>query len=159
VRGAADDVECGLWGAVVECGGVFFQADVLVLQGSGGNLYDCCAMAVRTALQHTELPEVELVLDEETGEAVDFEMSSDPHAIRKVGGMDSFPLLVTVSECGGTCIVDATEQEELCIGGRLTVAVNSIGSICAVKQDKSVRTLTQQCCVFVVVFVGNSPPG
>ena len=33
--------------------------------------------------------------------------------------------------------MDATEQEECCIGARLVVAVNAEGSICCILQDKS----------------------
>jgi len=113
------------------------KVDVLVLQCSGGNLHDTVALAVRTALINTKLPVVELVKDPVSGEVVDFEVSSDPNAIRDVGGLENFPLLVSVSEVASTCIVDATEQEECCIGGRLVVAVNAQGSVCCVIQDKS----------------------
>jgi len=113
------------------------RVDVLVLHCMGGNLYDCAALAVRTALDSTKLPKIDVVTDAETNEPIDFDVSSDPHAVQSVGGIEQFPLLVTISEVDSTCIIDCTEQEECCVGGRLVVALNRSGNLCAINQDRS----------------------
>eukprot|EP00039_Didymoeca_costata_P030874 m.31855 g.31855 ORF g.31855 m.31855 type:complete len:272 (-) comp8354_c0_seq4:23-838(-) len=109
------------------------RVDVLVLQSGGGNLYDCVAMAVKAALRTTKLPKLDIKCDE-NGDPVDFEVSPDPFAVQHLTGMSHFPLLVTVCEVNSTPIIDTTEQEECCVGGRLVVAVDDQGTVCGMTQ-------------------------
>lgn len=58
----------------------------------------CAVWRGQTALDTTNLPQIEVVKDAETQEPIDFDVSNDPHAVQSIAGIEQFPLLVTISE-------------------------------------------------------------
>lgn len=102
--------------------------DILVLECSGGNLFDTVALAARAALATTKIPNWTLVMDEE-GKPEDFELSDDPSDVRTLG-TDLFPVLVTLTKVGRYHVVDATAEEEACSDAQVMVGVNRNGDMC-----------------------------
>eukprot|EP00727_Mastigamoeba_balamuthi_P005015 m51a1_g14511 putative exosome component 7 (286) ;mRNA; f:831227-832719 len=105
--------------------------DALVLD-SAGNLCDAIAIATRAALSVTKIPKVELV-QSESGET-EMEVSDDPEDCTTLSA-DTIPVCVTLTKIGQHYIVDATTEEELCMGARLTVGVTPKGNVCALQKS------------------------
>jgi len=109
--------------------------DALILDSSG-NLFDALSIAVRAALFNTQIPEIIVTPSSESGK-FDLALNED-----KTFGIavDNVPVCVTLSKIGEHHIVDATLEEELCRGCRVTFAVNKKGNVCSMQ--KGMGTIT-----------------
>eukprot|EP01112_Ceratiomyxa_fruticulosa_P006464 TRINITY_DN1726_c0_g2_i1.p1 TRINITY_DN1726_c0_g2~~TRINITY_DN1726_c0_g2_i1.p1 ORF type:complete len:310 (+),score=67.05 TRINITY_DN1726_c0_g2_i1:61-930(+) len=102
--------------------------DALVLD-SGGNLFDALSIATRAAVFDTRIPKVKIHHGEKGDIEIDIE--DDPSQFLQLD-VSSMPLLVTLTHINGYEIVDATIDEEQCMLGRITVAVNKNGELCSI---------------------------
>jgi exosome complex component RRP42 len=106
--------------------------DVLIL-GEDGNLMDAILLAVRSALQRTRLPGVNI---EEGGEATEIVLSDDPNQAKAID-VSALPLSVTTNLIGNAYVVDASIPEEACSNALLLIAVNESGDIVYTKKQAS----------------------
>jgi len=102
--------------------------DALVLDSSG-NLFDALSIAVRAALSNTQIPKVKIIPSPDGTH--ELELDGDKAFSLPI---DNVPVCVTMSRIGGHHIVDATLEEELCRGCRVTFAVNKSGNVCSVQK-------------------------
>ncbi len=124
---------------LVEGDGAFMwklHVDVTVC-ADGGGLLDAVALAVHAALADTALPKITLVAtpgdgDEEGG--VDAQVDEQLGAGRKLD-LQGMPLAVTLHVIGGRLVLDATDTEEACAGGSITLAVTPSGEIAAMSSS------------------------
>jgi exosome complex component RRP42 len=108
--------------------------DALVLN-VGGNLLDAVSIAAKAALGNTRIPKVEIVADEEGGEA-EIELDDDPESAVPVD-TTRVPLVVTVSQVGSRSVVDLSREEEECSSSALHVAVTPQGQVCGMNVSGS----------------------
>ncbi|XP_043471525.1 exosome complex component RRP42 [Leptopilina heterotoma] len=99
--------------------------DVLILQ-CGGNLFDVVGVAVKAALNCTEIPKVTSATVD--GTEADIHLSDDIYDCIKLD-VTNFPLFVTVCKIGDNCIVDPTSQEEVCSAASIIMSVTPNGKI------------------------------
>jgi exosome complex component RRP42 len=107
------------------------HVDVTVFE-STGNLPDLMSMAVYAALNDTVFPSVRLVGVE--GEDKTIEVDADPAAGKRLTGIPDWPLCVTMCKLGAHYVVDPSQEEELCVGAQLCVAVDPTGRVCGVQK-------------------------
>jgi exosome complex component RRP42 len=121
---------------------------------SGGNLFDAISIAVRAALATTtfvtsstrvvsavlnergswtlcRIPKVNVI--EKPGGQYELELSDDADETVRIN-VDNVPICVTFTQIGGFEIIDASIEEELCLGCRTTLAVNKKGLFCTVQK-------------------------
>src|SRR3972149_5512072 len=96
--------------------------DVYVLNHDG-NLIDAAALAAMAALLNTKMPNYEI----EEGE-VKIKQGYTPLPLK------SHPITVTIGKIGNTLIVDPILEEEQVMAGRITMAINDEGNICAIQK-------------------------
>ncbi|XP_033217248.1 exosome complex exonuclease RRP42 [Belonocnema kinseyi] len=99
--------------------------DILILQ-CGGNLFDAVGVAVKAALNSTEIPKVTSATVD--GAEADIHLSDDIYDCTKLD-VTNFPLFVTVCKIGDHCIVDPTSEEEMCSAASLVISVMPNGKI------------------------------
>ena len=124
---------------LVEGDGAFtwkLHVDVTVC-ADGGGLLDAVSLAVHAALADTALPKITLVAtpgdgDEEGG--VDAQVDEQLGTGRKLQLQD-MPLSVTLHVIAGRLVLDATDTEEACAGGSITLAVTPDGAIAAMSTN------------------------
>eukprot|EP00041_Stephanoeca_diplocostata_P040246 m.1638901 g.1638901 ORF g.1638901 m.1638901 type:complete len:286 (+) comp31988_c0_seq1:227-1084(+) len=109
------------------------HVDTLVLECSGGNLFDCTSLAIWAALASTTIQKTQVVQDDD-GNDIDFDILDGEHFSLD---MSAFPVIVSLTQVGRVHVVDATAQEEACMGGRVFVTVNGLGHACAIHKDGS----------------------
>jgi exosome complex component RRP42 len=133
--------------------------DVMVLD-SAGNLFDAISIAVRAALATTtfvlfvnsqdtdfdpalidtlRIPKVNVI--EKPGGQYELELSDDADETVRLNTED-VPICVTFTELGGFEIIDATMEEELCLGCRTTLAINKKGLFCTVQKGFGTISVT-----------------
>jgi exosome complex component RRP42 len=112
------------------------QMDISIEQ-VGGGLIDLCMLAARTALWDTRIPKLHI---ETLSDGV-FEYSIDEHLEEQSMIIESIPLSVTLHKFDKYFCADCSLEEEECSEGFVTVAVDSNGSIYAVKKggDKGIQ--------------------
>jgi exosome complex component RRP42 len=92
--------------------------DIHILD-DGGNLIDASMLAAMAALSNTRVP------------ASRFGLGTDgPLEVQH------FPVEVTFARLGDALVVDPTSEEEVACQGRLTIATNEVGEICAMQKGK-----------------------
>ena len=111
--------------------------DALVLN-RGGNLLDAISIAAKAALGNTRIPKVDIVADEEGGEA-EIELDDDPESAVPVD-TTRVPLVITVSQVGNRSVVDLTREEEECSSSALHAAVTPQGQVCGMNVSGSCGT-------------------
>jgi exosome complex RNA-binding protein Rrp42 (RNase PH superfamily) len=94
---------------------------------------DAILLAVRSALQRTRLPGVNI---EEGGEATEIVLSDDPNQAKAID-VSALPLSVTTNLIGNAYVVDASIPEEACSNALLLIAVNESGDIVYTKKQAS----------------------
>ena len=109
------------------------HVDVMVLDGSGGNLGDTCCLAAHAALSCTAVPRTEPVSIEGGARAGEEEFDVDPDVgAARLLDATGLPICITAWEVDGRFIVDATLEEEMCGSASLTVAADRARHICGV---------------------------
>lgn len=94
--------------------------DILLLE-CGGNLYDAVSLAVKAALYDTKIPKIKSVdLD---GKNIDIEIFENVHECQRLD-VTNVPIMVTLCKIGEHCVVDPSNQEELCSVGSLLISVS-----------------------------------
>lgn len=89
-------------------------------------------MAVWVALQQCRVPKLTGV-QAQAGFADDFHLDSSAEASQPLA-VDHLPIGLSFVELGGNFVLDATQHEESCSGGRVAVAINRSGQYCGVVQ-------------------------
>lgn len=96
--------------------------DVYVLNHDG-NLIDASALAAMGALLNAKMPNCEIEKDE-----VNIKPGNESLPIRKN------PITVTFAKIGDKLVVDPWLEEEQVMGGRLSIAIDDNGNICAIQK-------------------------
>ncbi len=139
------------------------KVDVLLLDCSGGNMFDIVALAVRVrrnkrgaldaavnlggschryprgrgslqaALLRTKIPAI-VVSGDGANEPFDFEVLPDQSKAPALPAT-GFPVLLTFAQIDGHVIVDATPREEACAAGFIHVAVTPAGGVAALHKS------------------------
>lgn len=91
------------------------------------------ALDIQAALASTTIQKTEIVQDDD-GNDIDFDILEGEHFSLD---MEKFPVIVTLTQVGDVHVVDATAEEEACMGGRMFVTVNGKGIACAIHKDGS----------------------
>lgn len=112
-----------------QCWSLYVDAMVF---GANGNLLDAIVLAANAAVKDATLPCVEIVQGD-TVEDLQVEVDGDPWKATKLPITD-FPVCVSLSKIGSCFIVDATEDEDVCMSTRLAVAVGESGDVCGVQK-------------------------
>ncbi|KAI9028503.1 ribosomal protein S5 domain 2-type protein [Hyaloraphidium curvatum] len=102
--------------------------DALILEYNG-NVLDCIFLAVRGALRNTRIPKT--VVEEVAEGQFDFDVVDGTVPVK---GAEDVPVTVTLNKLGKRYIIDPNPLEELSSSAKVTVAVNSRGSICAIQK-------------------------
>ena len=117
------------------------HVDAVVMDRSGGNLFDAVSLAVKAALASTTLPKVSLVVDSnetQGAECDEIDLSEDPMDCYTINAA-CVPVCVTVLKVkgasGSTAFIDGTEEEEMCAGAKLTVGVTPKGMMCGLHKS------------------------
>jgi exosome complex RNA-binding protein Rrp42 (RNase PH superfamily) len=97
-------------------------------------------MAVWVALQQCRLPKLTGV-QAQAGFADDFHLDSSVEAAQPLA-VDHLPVGLSFVELGGNFVLDATQHEESCSGGRVAVAINTSGQYCGVVQGGGLVALS-----------------
>ncbi|KAH3744793.1 ribosomal protein S5 domain 2-type protein [Pelomyxa schiedti] len=105
--------------------------DALVMD-SDGNLFDAISIATRAALYSTKIPKISLVPGELPGET-DIEIADDMEDCDKID-IENVPICVTLTKIGQHFVVDASLEEELCMGARVTVGISPKGTVCGLQK-------------------------
>jgi|ERR1711879_912343 len=98
--------------------------DALVLDFEG-NPYDAISIATRAALHNTMIPRITL----EDGEV---EVTDDPQDCTRLD-VSNVPVTVTLTKIGTRFLVDATLEEEQCMGVRVIVGISPKGHVCSMQ--------------------------
>ncbi|XP_017753359.1 PREDICTED: exosome complex component RRP42 isoform X1 [Eufriesea mexicana] len=102
--------------------------DVLILQ-CGGNLFDAVGIAVKAALNSTEIPKITAAaLD---GGEPDIELSDDSYDCIQLD-TSNYPIIVTLCKIGDNYIVDPTSEEEVCSASSIAVSTLPNGKISSI---------------------------
>ncbi len=101
----------------------FVIVDIVTINDDG-NLFDTVGLAVLAALKTARFP----VVDPKTG-AIDYKQKTKEHL-----PLIKEPLPVTVYKINGMLLVDPTAQEEKVYEARLTVALDTDGTISAIQK-------------------------
>ena len=111
------------------------RVDVMVLDGSGGNLGDTCCLAAYAALNTTAVPRTVPISVEGGARAgeEDFEVDPDVAAAQLLDAA-GMPVSITALDMGGRFIIDATLEEEMCATASLTVVADRGRHICCVRK-------------------------
>jgi exosome complex component RRP42 len=96
--------------------------DVYVLNHDG-NLIDASALAAMAALLNTKMPAYEAEKDE-----IKIKPGKDPLPLRRN------PITVTFAKVGDKLVVDPWLEEEQVMEGRLSIAIDDNGNICAIQK-------------------------
>jgi len=107
--------------------------DIVVLD-DGGNVLDIACAAAHAALANARLPLLRLFRGE-TEEDWDVEVDDDQNASVPVPGVSALPMLLTITQVAGHCILDALSAEEACAGSRVVVSVTRSGHIASLQCD------------------------
>lgn len=94
--------------------------DILLLE-CGGNIYDAVSLAVKAALYDTRIPKIKNV--EVDGKNIDIDISENLIDCERID-ITNVPIMVTLCKIGEHCVVDPTNQEELCSIGSLLVSLS-----------------------------------
>eukprot|EP00343_Euplotes_focardii_P012122 CAMPEP_0205830164 /NCGR_PEP_ID=MMETSP0206-20130828/40257_1 /ASSEMBLY_ACC=CAM_ASM_000279 /TAXON_ID=36767 /ORGANISM="Euplotes focardii, Strain TN1" /LENGTH=277 /DNA_ID=CAMNT_0053133553 /DNA_START=56 /DNA_END=889 /DNA_ORIENTATION=+ len=113
-----------------QCWVLYVDATVL---GDGGNLLDAISLGAKAAMLTTLVPKVEVVEGERAG-TKELEVSNDPFDAVPLSIKHELPVFVSMTKIGQCFIVDATAEEESCMAGRVTAAVDSEGNICGINK-------------------------
>ncbi|XP_050584936.1 exosome complex component RRP42 isoform X1 [Bombus affinis] len=102
--------------------------DILILQ-CGGNLFDAVGIAVKAALNSTEIPKITAAtLD---GGEPDIELSDDAYDCIRLD-TSNYPIIVTLCKIGDNYIVDPTSEEEVCSASSIVMSVLPNGKVSSV---------------------------
>ncbi|XP_043510652.1 exosome complex component RRP42 isoform X1 [Frieseomelitta varia] len=102
--------------------------DVLILQ-CGGNLFDAVGIAVKAALNSTEIPKITAAtLD---GGEPDIELSDDSYDCIQLD-TSNYPIIITLCKIGDNYIVDPTLEEEVCSTSSIVMSILPNGKISSV---------------------------
>lgn len=102
--------------------------DVLILQ-CGGNLFDAVGIAVKAALNSTEIPKITAAtLD---GGEPDIELSDDSYDCIQLD-TSNYPIIITLCKIGDNYIVDPTLEEEMCSTSSIVMSMLPNGKISSV---------------------------
>ena len=107
------------------------QVDICTINDAG-NLLDASALAVLSALNNTYFPKYE-------NDEIDYKTKTD-----KKLELKKLPITVTVSKIGPSLVVDPTTEEENYIDARLTVALNSDNTICALQKGEAMELTLEE---------------
>lgn len=99
----------------------FLVIDICTLN-DGGNLFDAASLGALAALQDAKFPTYD-------GKKVDYKNRTE-----KKLGLVKDPLSVTILKIGEHFLVDPTYEEEKVYDGRLSVAVEKDGTLCAMQK-------------------------
>lgn len=117
------------------------HVDAVVIDRSGGNLFDAVGLAVRAALSTTTLPKISLSVDSSETQGIEsdeIDLSEDPMECYTINAA-CVPVCVTVLKVNGpsgsTAFIDGTEEEEMCAGAKLTVGVTPKGMMCGLHKS------------------------
>ncbi|CAK9806599.1 Exosome complex component RRP42 [Anthophora quadrimaculata] len=101
--------------------------DVLILQ-CGGNLFDAVGIAVKAALNSTEIPRITATLD---GGEPDIQLSDEFYDCIQLD-TSNYPVIVTLCKIGDNYIVDPTSEEEACSASGVVMSVSPSSKISSV---------------------------
>lgn len=124
---------------LVEGEGAFtwkLHVDVTVC-ADGGGLLDAVSLAVHAALADAVLPKITLVVTPGDGDeagGVDAQVDEQLGTGRKLQ-LHSMPLSVTLHVIAGRLVLDASDTEEACAAGSITLAVTPSGDIAAMSTN------------------------
>lgn len=107
------------------------QIDICTINDAG-NLLDASALAALAALNNTYFPKFE-------NDEIDYKTKTDQKLELK-----KLPITVTVSKIGPTLVVDPSSEEENYIDARLTVALTSDNTICALQKGNSMELTLEE---------------
>ncbi len=107
------------------------QIDICTINDAG-NLLDASALAALSALNNTYFPKFE-------NDEIDYKTKTDQKLELK-----KLPITVTVSKIGDALVVDPSSEEENYIDARLTVALNSDNTICALQKGNSIELTLEE---------------
>lgn len=94
--------------------------DILLLE-CGGNLYDAVSLAVKAALYDTKIPKIKSV--DVDGKEIDVEIFDNIKEYQKLD-VENTPVMVTLCKIGEYCVVDPSNQEELCSVCSMLISVS-----------------------------------
>lgn len=101
--------------------------DAMVLAGEG-SLLDAIMLGAKAALLTATIPKVTVIQGETD---LELDVDGDPFSAIPLPFTD-LPICVSLTLLGACFVVDANEEEELCMSSRLAVAVNAVGDVCGV---------------------------
>ncbi|KAK9295023.1 hypothetical protein QLX08_010555 [Tetragonisca angustula] len=124
--------------------------DVLILQ-CGGNLFDAVGIAVKAALNSTEIPKITAAtLD---GGEPDIELSDDCIQL----DTSNYPIIITLCKIGDNYIVDPTLEEEVCSTSSIVMSVLPNGKISSVVKlgcgSIQFNTFTKMLQVIILLYI------
>lgn len=109
------------------------HVDVLILE-CGGSLLDAISVAVKAALYDLRIPKVSVSYDENGMH--ELEVSDDPFDVSSLS-VANVPCFVTLSKVGQQFVLDASQEEEACAVGSLSIAVTETGKIVSILKGGS----------------------
>lgn len=105
--------------------------DALVLDSSG-SLLDSISICTRAAFSDTRIPVIDVVPGDNP-ETLTIEVNDDPYECIPVN-YTALPVCVSLTKIGSGFVVDATDEEEMCMTTRLSVAINQEGNVCGMEK-------------------------